>query len=311
VSSERRAAVVGAREYRYQVCEDWLQIPAGIQLGEVVGVGVDSRERVYVVNNRSDDRVLVFNPRGEFLASWGRGWLVRPHGIFIGSDDTVYCPDMETHTVQKFSADGMPLSVLGEKGTPSDTGAVCLNPRTVKRAGPPFNRPTNVALGRDGSIYVSDGYGNARMHKFSPKGELLLSWGSPGSGPGEFCLPHGVVVDEDDHVYVADRENNRIQIFTANGEYLSQWTDCSQPCQIAVDEQGTFYVAELSPPGGRVSIYNRRGEVQARWEVGGSEPRVGAHGICLTPKGDLYVGFVTQGAPVEECVVFLKYARQA
>ncbi len=311
MSSNSRGVAVGTGAYQYDEVTDWPNVPDGLQIGEVVDVCIDGDGRITVLNNKSEDRALVFSQEGELLGSWGRGVLVRPHGLFVGPDGSNYCADMGTHTVGKFPPDGRrSLLLLGKKWSPSETGVVGMNPRTVKAAGPPFNHPTDVALGHDGSIYVSDGYGNARIHKFSPQGELLFSWGSPGSGPGEFCLPHGVSVDDEGRVYVADRENNRIQIFTGEGEFLTEWTDCSQPCQVVMDGKGAFYVPELSPPGGRVSIFDERGTLMARWEVGGQEPRVGAHGMCVTPDGDLYVGFVTQGAPVEECVVLRKYLRR-
>src|SRR5207245_8273125 len=116
-----------------------------------------------------------------------------------------------------FSAEGKPLLTLGTSGRPSDTGATSIDYRTVKRSGPPFHYPTNLAVGPSGDLYVADGYGNARVHRFAPDGRLLHSWGEPGSGPGQFHVPHGLAVDEDGTVYVADRETSRVQHFPADG----------------------------------------------------------------------------------------------
>ena len=119
---------------------------------------------------------------------------------------------------------------------PSNTGATSIDFRSIKQAGPPFHFPTNLALSPTGDLYVSDGYGNARIHRFSPEGKLLHSWGAPGGGPGEFHVPHGIAIDRQGTVYVADRENSRIQLFTPDGQFLSEWTDVARPCEIFIDK---------------------------------------------------------------------------
>src|SRR6185369_3048668 len=119
--------------------------------------------------------------------------------------------------------EGKLLLTLGTSGKPSDTGIDGIDYRTIKRVGAPFHRPTNIALAADGSIYASDGYGNARVHKFAADGKLLFSWGEPGSGPGQFHVPHGIAVDPNGTVFVADRENSRIQLFTSEGKFLYAW----------------------------------------------------------------------------------------
>src|SRR5262249_26447339 len=147
---------------------------------EVAGVATDSQDRVYVFN-RGDHPLMVFNRDGTFVKSWGEGLFKRPHGIIIGPDDSVYCTDDFDHTVRKFTPDGRLLMTLGTSGQPSDTGATSVDFRTILRAGPPFHYPANVALSPEGNIFVSDGYGNARIHKFSSDGRLLSSWGEPGT----------------------------------------------------------------------------------------------------------------------------------
>jgi DNA-binding beta-propeller fold protein YncE len=169
---------------------------------------------------------MVFDREGNLLTSWGEGLFKRAHGSRIGRDGSVYCTDDSNHTVFKFTPEGKLLLMLGNKDHPSDTGYVQQGGlyeslATIKRGGPPFNRPTGVALSSSGEIYVSDGYGNSRVHKFTPAGTLLFSWGEPGIAPGQFRLPHSVWVDKQERVWVCDRENNRIQIFDARGEFLS------------------------------------------------------------------------------------------
>ena len=284
--------IEGSGGFRYEVAQGWEQLPQGLRFGEVAGVAVDSNDRVYVFH-RGEPPVIIFERDGTFVNSWGEGDFARPHGIFIGSDDAVYLTDDFDHTVRKFTTDGELLLTLGVSGQCSDTGVINMDPGTVVRAGQPFNLPTNLGLSENGDMYISDGYGNSRVHKFSADGELLFSWGEPGNGPGQFVLPHGVAVDRNEKVYVADRSNNRIQVFTANGEYLDEWTDTLSPCQLFIDADDYAYVAELP---GRVSIFNLDGELQARWGSGSGADIPGdfqgAHGIYLDVHGDLYVGEV-------------------
>src|SRR4051812_19539707 len=195
------------RDYGYTADDHWAKLPPGYAWPEVAGVATDSRDRVFVFN-RGRNPVMIFDRDGTFLSTWGEGVFVRPHGICIGPDDSVYCTDDGDHTVRKFTPEGGLLFTLGTSGKPSDTGATSMDFRTIQRAGAPFHYPCNVALSPLGELYVCDGYGNARIHKFTPDGRLLLSWGEPGSGPGQFRIPHGIAVDSDGIVFVADRENS-------------------------------------------------------------------------------------------------------
>lgn len=300
-------------EFGYEANDQWAKLPAGWSWTEVAGVATDSKDRVYVFN-RGEHPLMVFDREGNFLNSWGEGLFARAHGIFIGPDDAVYCTDDMDHTVRKFTPEGKLLLTLGTSGKPSDTGATSMDFRSIVRAGPPFHYPTNLALSATGEMYVSDGYGNARMHKFSADGRLLFSWGEPGTGTGQFQVPHGVAVDRDGVVLVADRENSRIQFFSPEGKFLSEWTDVARPSQIFIDPAGNVVVAELGfyagmwpgivaapdSPGGRVSIYNRSGAVLARWGGGVNPCAPGdffaPHGIWLDSRGDIYVTEVTMSA---------------
>lgn len=304
----------GAGRFRYFVQEEWAKFPADGLFGEAVGVACNTRNRVCVFL-RGPQPVQVFEADGTFVTSWGAGLFVRPHGIFIGPDDTVYCTDDFDHTVRAFTADGTLRFTLGTSGRPSDTGATSVDYRTIQRAGPPFHYPTNLALGPAGDMYVSDGYGNARVHRFAPDGRLLHSWGEPGSGPGQFKVPHGIAVSGDGTVYVADRENSRIQLFTQAGGYRGEWTDVARPCQLCIDREGWIYVAELGfragrwpgtgaakpgDPGGRVSIFDRHGILQARWG-GGENPCApgdffAPHDIWVDGRGDIFVAEVAGSA---------------
>lgn len=236
--------LVGSGEFQYRARADWAHWPADWHVSEVTAVATDSRNRAFVFN-RGDHPVAVFDPAGELLFSWGEGVFNRPHGISIGPDESVYCVDDLDHTVRKFTTEGRLLWTLGTSGQPSDTGATSIDYRTIRHAGPPFHFPTNVAVAPSGELYISDGYGNARVHRFSAEGKLLQSWGEPGTGPGQFHVPHGIAVDRAGVVYVADRENSRLQLFSPAGEFLSEWTDVVRPCEVAIDAAGWVYVAEL------------------------------------------------------------------
>jgi DNA-binding beta-propeller fold protein YncE len=309
-SAQTATAQEVCRQHGYQAHDSWHRLPAGQGWAEVAAVATDSQDRVWVFS-RGPHVVHLFDRDGAFLGSWGEGLFKRPHGIFIGPDGAVYCCDDMDHTVRKYSPQGALLLTLGTSGRPADTGATSMDFRTVRRAGPPFHYPTNLAIAPSGEMYVTDGYGNARVHRFSPEGRLLHSWGEPGSEPGQFQLPHGIAVDRQGIVYVADRENSRIQLFTPEGVFVTAWTDVARPCQVCIDSEDNVWVAELgfragmwpgtAPPrtdatGGRVSQFSRKGELRARWG-GGQNPCApgdffAPHGICVDSRGDVYVAEV-------------------
>lgn len=306
--------VVGSAGFTYTAVDDWARVPDGISWPEVAAVAIDSRDNVHVFN-RGAIPVVVFDRDGTFLYSWGEGLFQRAHGITIGPDDAVYLTDDLDHTVHKFTLQGERIWTLGTSGQPSNTGATSIDYRTIRRAGGPFYFPTNVALAPAGDLYVTDGYGNARVHKFSCDGQLLFSWGAPGNGPGEFHVPHGIAVDREGNVLVADRENSRIQVFSHTGEFIDEWREIARPCQVAVDSQGNCFVAELgyrsgiwpgtAPPsadatGGRVSVFDSQGKQLASWG-GGINPTAAGdffapHDIALDSRGDIYVAEVVMSA---------------
>jgi sugar lactone lactonase YvrE len=306
---------VGSGELRFELVPDWEQLPSGWTHGDVAGVATDSRDRVYVFN-RSEHPVIVYSPDGAFLSSWGEGVFTRPHGITI-HQDVVYCADDTDHTVRAFTLSGQLLWSLGTVGQPSDTGYSPVgraNLLSIKRGAGPFNRPTRLSVAPDGELYVSDGYGNARIHRFSSTGELIQSWGEPGTEPGQFNLPHSVWVHTDGRVFVCDRENDRIQIFSRSGELLAMWTNLARPGDLLIDPIGRVFVGEMAwntdethmdgrpfaeSRSAQVSIRDLAGNVLTQW--GGADPCAPAsfaspHGMWLDSRGNLYVGEVTHTA---------------
>src|SRR6516165_5443165 len=291
------AMIVGSGDYRYRVNADWARLPDGWSFKEVGGVGVDSHDNVYVFN-RGDHPMLVFDRDGYFLRSWGEDQYPRAHGVLVTPDDTMFLTDDGGHFVRKVTLDGRVLLELGVPGKPAPF-----------MSGEPFHRCTHTALSPKGEIYVADGYGNARVHKYTPDGRLLMSWGEPGTGEGEFNIVHNICTDADGWVYVADRENHRVQVFGGNGKYEAQWNNLHRPCGLYMDytRHPVCYIGELGPVqpvnrnspnlGPRVSIVDHQGKLLSRFGDMHAGTELGKflapHGLAVDRHGDIYVGEVS------------------
>ncbi len=289
---------VGTEPFIFEVVQDWGVLPDGWSYKEVAGVGVDSADRVYAFG-RGEHPMIVFDREGNFLTSWGEGVFRFAHAVTMGPDDTIYCTDTLDHTVRKCTLEGEVLMTLGVPGESSPY-----------QSGRPFNRCTHVALDSDtGEIYVSDGYGNSRVHKYSPDGKLLFSWGEPGTDPGQFNVPHNICTDKNGYVYVADRENHRIQVFDRTGKFETQWVNMHRPCGLFMEDgpEERLYVTQFGPgtgvnvdlpnAGPRVDIYSTDGRRLARIgdreTVDTSSLFIAPHGIALDSRGDMYVAEVS------------------
>ena len=286
-------SIVGSGKYTYRANEAWQRPPEGLEI-RACAVSVDSQDRVYCFNRNPDHPVVIFDREGNFLSSWGAGLFTFPHAIRIvreNGKDVVWLCDEHHQTFQKFTTDGKLLQTIGEKGARSDTGVPeddfsSQAWRKVTHGGGPFNLPTDIAFASDGSMFMTDGYGNARVHKFSPDAKHLFSWGEPGTAPGQFNLPHGVWIDRCGRVLVADRENDRVQVFDQDGELLEVWpTELIGPAFFYVDDDDVVYIPEHN--GGRISILTLDGERLARW--GDGPVHRSCHGIWVDSRGDLYV----------------------
>ena len=282
----------GSERYRYEVNADWATLPTGWQWGWIPAVACDSEDRVYVYS-RSDHHLVIFDREGGFLEETGADIFRDAHGIYIDGNDSVYCTEHSSHCVYKLSSEGDLLLTLGRPG-------MC-----ASNEKDPFNKPTDAAVSSTGEIFVSDGYGHKRMHKYSPDGELLLSWGEPGDDDGCFALPHCVRVDRYDRVWVCDRENDRIQIFDTDGKYLEKRTGLKRPDAICFDpDDDVVYVAEFDY---RVTILSLDGDVIAQWGDGKPSSAPGEfsanpHGICVDSRGDLYVSEVQESGRLQKFI---------
>jgi DNA-binding beta-propeller fold protein YncE len=296
---------------KLEVVEGWEKLPPGLSHRDVAAVAVGRDDRVYLAT-RVRSCIFVYERDGTFVRTWGEGMFSdRLHGLTIHPDGTLYVVDDAGHSVRHFTVDGKELAPLGPVGKPSDTGYDGANLATVVRSAGPYNRPTNLAVAPNGDLYVSDGYGNARVHHFSPDGRLVRSWGEPGTRPGQFKISHGVCVLPDGRVLVADRENDRIQVFDPEGVLIEEWTDVQRPTHLVLGPDGLLYVAELwwrkglrTSKGeeisedryGRLSVLDTTGRVLAR-HGGGRPNTVGnftaPHGVAVDSRGDVYVADVT------------------
>jgi DNA-binding beta-propeller fold protein YncE len=301
---------VGSGSLQYQLVDNWEQLPAGWSHPDVAAVATDSQGRAYLFC-RGEHPVIVYDRDGHFLDSWGEGqFTMRTHGMYVDDEDFLWLVDDADHTARKYTLDGKLLLTIGTPRTASDSGYTG-TVESIVRGAPPFNRPTQIVEAPGGALYASDGYGNCRVHCFDPEGKLIRSWGEPGVEPGCFNLPHGIWVRDDGRVFVADRENDRIQIFSPEGEYLAEWTDVQRPCDIYMDKAGLVYVAELVKRKGhvsfrlgaaeeeqpsRISIFDRDGNLLLRF--GGADAAapgnfVAPHDIWVDDRGDIYVAEVT------------------
>jgi sugar lactone lactonase YvrE len=293
----------GTDRFQFEVVEGW---PKQEIKGVAASVACDSRGRVYVgVRNippgggvgsilPGQGRVVVLNPDGSLHGDWDFTFS-SPHAVWVNDQDEVLVADTGLHTITKHAPSGEVLLTLGTPGEPGAPGS-------------PFNMPTGAVQAPNGDIFVSDGYGQNWMHRFSAKGELILSWGGgdpvfiqqfrgePITGvtatePGKFNLPHDVYVAPDTTVYVLDRENLRWQTFDLDGGYLAQVNGVNRPCDVAMDSQGILHIVG----GGGVEIWTRAGEKLGAWGEKGHEPgqfKFGPHGCWIDGEDSLYIGEV-------------------
>ena len=264
---------VGTGGYRYEVEPSWARLPDGAPFGIVCGVAVDAEDRVYVYA-RGERPVTIFAPDGAFVGSWGEDWILDAHGIHVGPDDAVYLTDRDAHEVVKCTRDGDVLMRLGTRGVPAMEA--------------PFNHPTAVAVAPGGDLYVTDGYANSRVHRFNAEGRHLASWGEPGSGPGQFRVPHGIWVSRTGRVFVCDRDNFRVQVFDLEGRFLESWDDFFRPTSVFMDADGFVYVTDLSS---RLSVLTEEGRLLTRIRIMVD----GGHAVWGDSRGNLYVAEIHQG----------------
>jgi peptidylamidoglycolate lyase len=290
----------------YVLDSNWIRFPVDYVIGNPTGIGIDSEDHLWIFHRAgrqwldafpdsaiSANTVMEIDTRtGEILRQWGAGLFIMPHGLHVDRENNIWLTDVARHQVFKFDRNGkllMKIGQLREAGTDSAH----------------FNMPTDVAVADDGSFYVSDGYGNSRVMKFSRDGTFLFAWGKAGNANGEFNTPHAVDLDSAGNVYVADRENCRIQKFAADGSYLSSWNspDTAKVYSVVLNYSGTQIVAvdykkqgDTLPLGSNITMLDSRMTVQRCFGRVGhyAGPVCRYHDVETDSKGNIYTGDILE-----------------
>jgi len=279
----------------YDVAPTW-PVERDRSWGAMAGIALDAAGQIWLFH-RGDVPIQVYTATGKLVRSWGRGEFREPHQARIDREGNVWLVDSGLHVVRKYAQDGKPLLTLGTLDHAGEDSAH-------------FNRPTDVAITREGDIFVADGYGNNRIVHFDNQGRFVKTWGELGSRRGMFSLPHSIAVDSRGRLYVADRNNARIQVFDQAGRCLDEWRDLMVPWHIVITEQDEIYACGSSPmrwpklpiPGLLVGIppkdqlvmvFAPDGRVRRLWAFpkGRQSGELDwVHGLAVDRQGNLYLG---------------------
>jgi len=285
--------------------KDWPALPDSLRLGDPTGIGIDSNQNIFVFHRGDRDWPLVGSMPGSYIKSktilmlerisgkilnrWGDNIFIMPHGLTVDANNNIWVTDVGLHQVFKFTHEGKLLMKLGEAKVP---GNDMLH----------FNQPTDIAVSTDGSFYVSDGYGNGRIIKFSPTGKYLFQWGKKGKKEGEFNIPHGICLDEKENIYVADRENNRIQVFDSTGKFIKQWKhkNLEKSYSITFDKVNKNFIAVddaaswlgLKHNGSGIILFNSAGDLlnHSGRTREHKDSQCLYHDVSIDKEGNIYVG---------------------
>lgn len=276
-----RDQFVGLGPQLYRVERPWGKLPPDLSFAGIADVTVTSSGRIAVLL-RGDPAVLVFDPDGSLVDRWSMPDVVAGHYIRAMPGGRVFLSDFDGHRIFILNEDGRCERILGARDRP--------------RFGAPFNHPTDAVEAPDGEIFVSDGYGNSCVHRFAANGELLETWGKPGSGKLEFTTPHAVAIDRAGRLLVGDRENNRVQILDRSGGWQGELRGLFKPMAVEPTPDGGVLVTDQTP---RLSLFSPEGELVGRCRTFGT---VG-HGLALAPDGSIFIAemgpdMLTRFAPV-------------
>jgi hypothetical protein len=280
----------------YEVDPSWPDRPKNLVWGALAGIAIGPSEHVWTFS-RGTVPVQVFDSNGKLVRTWGQGQFQEPHQVRIDARGNIWLVDSGLHVVRKFTTEGKPLLTLGAKGQPGEDSTH-------------FNRPTDVAVTTRGDVFVADGYGNNRIVHFDERGRFVKTWGALGVGQGMFSIPHSIAVDSTGRLYVADRNNARVQVFNQSGRFLAEWRDLMVPWHIVVTERDEIHVCGSSPmrwpklaiPGlivgippkdQLVMVFTPDGRVKRLWTFPKGQ-RLGeldwVHAMAVDRRGNLYLG---------------------
>lgn len=289
---------------KYELLKNWTDLPKELKPGNPTGIGIDTNQNIVVLHRaerewpltgiipgnpiKSKTILIIDKNNGKLISSWGDNLFIMPHGLTVDNENNIWVTDIGLQQVFKFSHDGKLLLKLGEA-------------RVAGNDSLHFNKPTDIAIAQDGSFYVSDGYGNSRIVKFSAAGKYLFEWGKKGDKQSEFNIPHGICLDNDCNIYVADRENSRIQMFDSTGKFIKQFADNSfgRICSVAFDNSTSklfavddFTFLGIKHRGSDVFIFDTTGKVQTRFGRSGfyDGKTCWYHDLTVDKDGNIYIG---------------------
>jgi DNA-binding beta-propeller fold protein YncE len=274
----------------YVVATNTLTVPEGTTMGAPASVAIDTRGHLIVLT-RGMQAFFEFDENGRYIRSFGDALFTRAHGLRIDADGNYWTTDVGAHTVMKFSPDGALLLTLGEKGTAGEWNEAAATRR--------FNQPNDIAIARNGDVFVVQGHtpgtgGDARVLKFDRTGKFLKTWGGKGTAPGQFQVAHGVAIDGKGQVWVTDRENQRIQVFDAEGKYITEHKYAGLPCALEIGADAIYMVNGFAAQLLKLDL---DGKVLGALGTPGKEPgQFGeAHTLAVSRSGDVYVADSVNG----------------
>jgi sugar lactone lactonase YvrE len=283
-----------APELDYVVAPTAVTLPAGTTMGATASVAFDARGHLYVLT-RGAIAFFEFDPSGAFVRSFGEKLFTRSHGLRIDGDGNLWATDVGGHVVVKLNPQGQVLLTLGTKGESGEWNEAAGSRK--------FNQPNDVAIASNGDVFVVQGHtpgpnGDARVLKFDKSGRFIKSWGGKGSGPGQFQVAHGIDIDAKGLLWVADRENQRVQVFDADGTFVRDIKYAGLPCSLDIGRQ---YIYMVNGFAGQVVRMDLNGKVLAALGKPGKGPgEFGeAHMIAVSPKDEIYVADSVNAALVK------------
>lgn len=267
----------------YTPVADIFKLPAGVNFGPCSGVAVNAKNNILVFN-RGEHALMEFDNAGNYLRTMARGVFSNPHGLRIDREGNIWATDTGSHIVVKMTADGRILMVLGVKGRAGEWHQAghlrC------------FDEPNDLAFGPKGEIYITQGHGkgNSLVHKFTPNGDHIKSWGGTGKEPGKFDQPHSIVINKNGLLYIADRSNQRIQVFDGDGNYVRETSHPGTPCGLCLcnDQQ---HMMMAHGHAGKVMKLDENGKVLGITGSQGKGPNQygEAHLIALDQQENIYI----------------------
>lgn len=291
-------------QLEYEWVPTWPELTKTYQLSQPTGIGIDTNDHVFVFHRAgrkwttpfpdstiSQNTILELdNESGKILHAWGANYFIMPHGLTVDKENNIWVTDVALHQIFKFSHDGKLLMKLGVAKIPGNDSLH-------------FDLPTDIAVADNGSFYVSDGYGNSRVVKFSSSGKYIKSWGTYGKKPGEFIIPHGIAIDRKQTLYVADRQNNRIQLFDTSGNFVKELKNDAQVAQLpslTLDKADHLFAIDYDPRknpdstviGSTIFTFDTAQQAKNHFGVTGTANRTTSwlHDIAIDSKGNIYAG---------------------